>query len=209
MDSLVLKYLAWTLATYGAHLLFALIQVLLCAYLIASGIFALFSIKKEAGWLKKFGVIPPPPSSISTKTIGWLQLALGLALLLPVLVGAPFWFSLIASLISFFLIFYLRKEIKGSGHLARTILAVSAVIVFSLTLWEGTDLISVAKNVSVKAKYWRTYEKDQQEIYDPKAPKKGQMAHDFELADVTGTKTVRLSDFRGEKPVVMVLGSHT
>ncbi len=40
-------------------------------------------------------------------------------------------------------------------------------------------------------------------------PKVGEMAPDFELSDYTGSKTVRLSDFRGEKPVVLLFGSFT
>jgi len=44
---------------------------------------------------------------------------------------------------------------------------------------------------------------------DAGAPKKGDWAPDFELKELDGTTTCRLSDFRGEKPVVLVFGSHT
>ena len=45
--------------------------------------------------------------------------------------------------------------------------------------------------------------------YDAHAPKAGDPAPDFELSDVDGEHSVRLSDFRGKKPVVLVFGSFT
>lgn len=45
--------------------------------------------------------------------------------------------------------------------------------------------------------------------YDPLAPKAGDEAPDFELCDVNGENPVRLSTFRGKKPVALVFGSFT
>jgi peroxiredoxin len=45
--------------------------------------------------------------------------------------------------------------------------------------------------------------------YDARAPKAGDPAADFQLCDVDGQQSVRLSDFRGKKPVVLVFGSFT
>ena len=45
--------------------------------------------------------------------------------------------------------------------------------------------------------------------HDLEAPKVGDAAPDFELQDVTGENPVRLSDFRGRKPVALVFGSYT
>ena len=45
--------------------------------------------------------------------------------------------------------------------------------------------------------------------YSLRAPKKGSIAPDFELCDVKGENLVRLSAFRGDKPVVLVFGSFT
>ena len=45
--------------------------------------------------------------------------------------------------------------------------------------------------------------------YDPLAPKAGDMAPDFELHDLHGEDAVRLSSFRGRKPVALVFGSFT
>ncbi len=47
------------------------------------------------------------------------------------------------------------------------------------------------------------------ERYGPNAPVEGDEAPDFELGDATGKEKVRLSDFRGLRPVVLVFGSFT
>ena len=44
---------------------------------------------------------------------------------------------------------------------------------------------------------------------DRHAPKAGDMAPDFTLTDTTGRDSVTLSDFRDQKPVVLVFGSYT
>jgi hypothetical protein len=44
---------------------------------------------------------------------------------------------------------------------------------------------------------------------EPSAPKAGQEAPDFELQDPSGKKTVKLSDFEGKAPVVLLFGSYT
>jgi len=41
------------------------------------------------------------------------------------------------------------------------------------------------------------------------APAVGQNAPDFALKFLHGEKTIKLSDFKGKKPVVLVFGSYT
>jgi hypothetical protein len=41
------------------------------------------------------------------------------------------------------------------------------------------------------------------------APKAGDLAPDFNLSDISGTESITLSDFRGEKPVALIFGSFT
>ena len=48
-----------------------------------------------------------------------------------------------------------------------------------------------------------------QKKYGPLAPKKGDVAPDFDLMDADGQDRVRLSDFQGKKPVALVFGSFT
>ncbi|MCJ7623600.1 MAG: redoxin domain-containing protein [Anaerolineaceae bacterium] len=47
------------------------------------------------------------------------------------------------------------------------------------------------------------------EKYNALSPKAGDPAPDFELRDVDGENPVRLSEFRGKKPVALIFGSHT
>ena len=51
--------------------------------------------------------------------------------------------------------------------------------------------------------------RDWQERFEPQAPKPGDLAPDFSLRDVDGGHAVRISDFRGKKPVALVFGSYT
>ena len=48
-----------------------------------------------------------------------------------------------------------------------------------------------------------------QQQHDALAPQVGDMAPDFALRDVNGENPVRLSEFRGRKPVALVFGSYT
>ena len=48
-----------------------------------------------------------------------------------------------------------------------------------------------------------------QRQYDALSPKAGDIAPDFELRDATGEHLVRLSEFRGRKPVALMFGSFT
>ncbi len=48
-----------------------------------------------------------------------------------------------------------------------------------------------------------------QKKFDALAPKIGGIAPDFELSDANGENPVRLSDFKGRKPVALIFGSFT
>ncbi len=64
-------------------------------------------------------------------------------------------------------------------------------------------------NFITKTFKYRNKEIAWQKKYDAWAPKKGVIAPDFELYDVSGEHCVHLSDFRGQKPVALVFGSFT
>jgi hypothetical protein len=55
----------------------------------------------------------------------------------------------------------------------------------------------------------RTEGTNWQKHYDAKAHTVGQLAPDFELFDTSGNNSVRLSDYRGIKPVALIFGSFT
>ncbi len=48
-----------------------------------------------------------------------------------------------------------------------------------------------------------------QRRYGHDAPKRGELASEFELWDVSRETLFRLSDFRGKKPVALIFGSFT
>ena len=48
-----------------------------------------------------------------------------------------------------------------------------------------------------------------QRKYDSGAPRLGDSAPDFELRDIQGEDPIRLSSFRGHKPVALIFGSFT
>lgn len=206
MDRMVLEYLIWTGAAYGIQALFAGLQLAICGWLVASGYFLVSPASKEHPRLNKFGVKTPSEKNV---VLGRVLIGVGVALLLPLIPGVPFWISLAATAISFGLIMIVNKQddIKV-GRLARMTLASFAIVVFGLTSWEGRDLVEAAATASVSAAYWRIYEKGVQAEYNPATPKAGDMAPDFEVENLEGTKTVHLSDFKG-KPVAIVFGSHT
>ncbi|MBI2852271.1 MAG: hypothetical protein HYX84_04115 [Chloroflexi bacterium] len=65
------------------------------------------------------------------------------------------------------------------------------------------------RNMVFDAFKYRNQMRSWQKKHDAVAPKAGAMAPDFELRDARGESPVRLSAFRGNKPVALVLGSYT
>ena len=104
---------------------------------------------------------------------------------------------------------YPTEEIKR-GSWARKALIAGAVLVFGFTIWESQDLVRSAASITYKAAYYRKTEVDGwQKTNNPNVPQVGELAPDFELTDVHGQDIVRLSDFRGNRPVVLLFGSFT
>jgi len=56
---------------------------------------------------------------------------------------------------------------------------------------------------------YRKESRNWQKLYDATAPKIGDDAPDFELRDVSSKQSVKLSDYRGKTPVVLIFGSYT
>ncbi|MDH3997976.1 MAG: hypothetical protein OET90_03965 [Desulfuromonadales bacterium] len=213
MDSVVIKYLLWALFSYGLQVSFAVAQVLLCAYLVANGVLQLSSKDQLSKWNGRFGLTLRPQSQKSP-LLGGLMLVAGIALIVPFITGASYWIVVVASFAAFILLLYLAKAMAAQGlrvgRLARSGLTLFAVLVFGLTLWEGGDLIGMAKSVATKAKYWRDKEvAGWQAENNPNAPKVGEMAPDFLLTSQSGAESVQLSALRGKKPVVLIFGSFT
>ena len=75
--------------------------------------------------------------------------------------------------------------------------------------WEREDNLALGVDLISNATEWRNEELDWQLATDRAAPKVGDLAPDFVLEDPDGRVQVRLSDFRGERPVALVFGSYT
>lgn len=72
--------------------------------------------------------------------------------------------------------------------------------------------MSIISEILKEAKFngsYRTRLMAAQKKLDANAPREGDMAPDFTLRDIEGKDSVRLSDFRGKRPVALVFGSFT
>ena len=80
---------------------------------------------------------------------------------------------------------------------AGMLLAAVAVVVAAAQAWQQWQAASAALATPVR-------------VLPPNpAPRVGQMAPDFELSSVDGSQSVRLSSFRGQRPVALVFASLT
>ncbi len=214
MDSMVVKYLLLATVTYGLQLLLSISQIALCLFLIISGLLHLSPNKVLGKKALMLGLVINP--NIQQKA--WLKGLLfitGIALIIP-LFGLSYWIAVAACPVALYCIRMLtsaqhnQKTTSKQGNIARSIVSCAAILVFGFTIWEGKDLIYTGFNVSYKAAYWKSLEVGGwQKDNNPNAPKAGDMAPDFELLDYKGQNKVKLSDFRGKKPVVLVFGSFT
>jgi len=213
MDAMVIKYVGLAWVVYGTHAFLALAQMALCLFLVANGAILLSNRKQLGKWAPRLGLVTNERLGQNT-LYGWLMLGTGAALILP-LFGLPHGFAVIACAVSFYWIKALSSGIdatdrKKTGSLVRKGLMISTVLILGFTIWEGRDLVRTCWDITYKAAYWQMEEvQGWQKMNNPNVPKVGEMASDFELTDVTGTQTVRLTDFRGKRPVVLLFGSFT
>lgn len=213
MDAMVIKYVGLAFIVYGTHAYLAFAQVVLSLFLVANGAILLSNRKQLGKWAQRLGLMKNERHG-QNSLYGWLMLGTGAALILP-LFGLPHWFAIIACPVSFYWIKALASGIdetdrKKTGSLVRKGLMISTVLILGFTIWEGRDLVRACWDITNKAAYWQNKEvHGWQKKNNPNVPKVGETAPNFELTDVTGTQTVRLSDFRGKRPVVLLFGSFT
>ena len=173
--------LVQTVLALGIHGAVATLQAALAVYLVATGAQTL------AAWT------------------GRIRVLLGIGLLLPLLLGVPFVIPLLAILAAGALLLFVQKE----GGLLRRAAIAGLAIVAVFMLWERDDPLDLGVEVITTMAKWRADELDWQQTNDVKAPKVGDLAPDFELQDPSGASAVRLSDFRGKRPVALIFGSYT
>ncbi|MCP5055161.1 MAG: hypothetical protein GY937_00375 [bacterium] len=203
--------LVWTLLVYGLHGAVGVLHTALACCLVAGGILDFFFPGQGGRWIRRLGAVEMDAER--TRRFGALRLLLGLLLFAPFLLGAPAMVSLIAGIGAFLLLLLVEQGLSESdrspGRFVRLGAIGFAAVASLFMLWEGEDNLTLGADLLLHAEEWRNEELDWQLSMDPKSPKVGDIAPDFELQDPDGNVQVRLSDFRGKRPVALVFGSYT
>ena len=201
----------WLVLAYLIHLAMVFAQAGLALFLIVSGAHGLLPPDRYTWPLRRLGKawIGAPHARL----YGGIGIVLGVLLLLPFLLGVPFWISLLACLGALGLLVHLERrtpaEARRPGRFTRGSAIGFAALVAAFMLWEREDNVALGVELLTTSEKWRSEEVAWQTASDRNSPKAGDLAPDFELQDPTGTTTVRLSDFRGKRPVGLVFGSYT
>ncbi|MAE96641.1 MAG: hypothetical protein CL910_18490 [Deltaproteobacteria bacterium] len=184
-----------TALAMGIHGAVALLQLGLAVFLAMSGLRGLL------------------PSALGARPLAAFRLVLAILLLAPLLLGAPFFLSLLGGFgVLGLLVFVARQGLAGggrSGRLLRHASIPAAVAFVAFSLWEAEDPLLLSVALVSNTQEWREHELDWQLDNDGRAPKVGDLAPDFQPQDPSGATAVRLSDFRGKRPVALVFGSYT
>lgn len=205
------KNLIWTMVVYLFHGGFVFLQTSLACFLLGTGVHNLFAPDLDRTWLRKIGSIGV--AGPWARAFGSARIALGFLILAPIALSTIAAVSLVATLGALvFLIVLERKFLDADGiegRLIRRTAIVFAAISALFMVWEGEDNLVLGADLLVHSTKWRNQEVSWQQTLDPKSPKVGDLAPDFELQDPDGKVQIRLSDFRGKRPVALVFGSYT
>ena len=206
-----LSDLIWTLAVYVLHGVIVFLHMSLAAFLLGTGTHNLLLPQRDGIWLRRLGATGIGGSR--RRVFGAVRIALGLLLLAPVAVAAPMGASLLAGIGAFVLLLVAERQIPAAdrprGRLVRRSAITFAAVASLFMLWESEDNLVLGADLLLHSMEWRNEEVAWQRSLDPKSPKLGDLAPDFELQDPEGNVRVRLSDFRGNRPVALVFGSYT
>jgi hypothetical protein len=187
-------------------------QSMVVAVLVVSGVANFFSATSTNTWLRRASLLREL-SPDETRIFGVGQSVLGALLLLPLVLGAPYWLTLLAlaGTMALFVAYKRRLDVPQSrpGLLMNGVLLLFPALLICVTLYERADMLEASYRVFGGAVKQRTEAVRWQAEHDPSAPSVGEMAVDFELSDPSGTHTVRLFEQIGEKPVALIFGSHT
>jgi hypothetical protein len=196
----------------GIHVAMVFVQASLAVFLIGSGAHSLFLGDRETPTLlRRLGVTPI--AGPEARGHGASRVGLGILLGLPLLAGVSFLVSLLASSLALGLLVIvegrLPRDAGRPGLLARRTAIAFAAVTAAFIGWEREDALDLGVELLRTGQEWRSHEVAWQLANDAKAPKVGDLAPDFELQDPSGNTVVRLSDFRGKRPVALVFGSYT
>ena len=205
----------WVLVGYLIHVLLSVFQGVLAGVLMVSGAANLFT--KGAPPLKKLlrffgGGIDFPIAS--NQRMGFIQLALGIALVLPFLLNISYLVSLLAALIAVIYLAGFEYRLMQRPNLAAKFFALSyivfAVLISGFSLYEGHDNLKFGIETAFKAKKHRDAEIAWQLSSDPHSPKVGDMAPNFTLTSIDGESELQLKSLLNQgKPVVLFFGANS
>ncbi len=189
------------------HVFFVVLEVAVALHFLTHGIVMLRAGDPTPRWGRLGMLTPDAPWSESR--LGGAQCALGVAILLPGVLGAPTALSALALVAAVVVLWRLGARASDAGHTLRRLVIASAAAVFGFLVFEGEDPARQTRELATKAIQWRHHELGWQLAHDVDSPKAGDLAPDFELHDPSGEHAVRLSTFRGKRPVALVFGSYT
>jgi len=203
--------LVWTMLVYLLHGAIVFLQASLACFLLATGAHNLLMPGLDRNWLRKLGAIGI--GDPRTRFSGGVRIAFGLLMLAPIAFDAPVGPSLIGALGALAFLIVLERQIldaeRRRGRFVRRAAIAFAAVSALFMIWEGEDNLVLGADLLLHSMEWRNEEVAWQNSLDPKSPKVGDLAPDFELQDPAGKIRVRLSDFRGKRPVALVFGSYT
>ena len=203
--------LLWTMVAYLIHGVVVFTQVSLACFLIARGANGVLRPDGAGLWPRRLGATGG--AGPNARVFGALRILLGGLLFAPLTLGAPMGISLAASLGAFALLLWTERQLpiasRPEGRFVRRSAIGFAAAAAVFMMWEREDNLALAADVILPAVEWRNEELGWQLELDPQSPKLGHLAPDFELQSPDGVTQVRLSDFRGKRPVALVFGSYT
>ena len=193
----------WMGLGYGLHLLALAVQLSLAAYLSARAVGSVLRRPDSAG---NHPTRPGPHIGAAV-----LPFLIAVALVLPLAAGISSLMSVGACLAGIILLVrqHRLEPSPATVPLARQAAALFVAATALFMLWEREDNLVLGYELFSQVIAWRNHEMDWQRTNDPRSPKVGDVAPDFSLQGPGGTKMVKLSDFRGHRPVALIFGSYT
>ncbi|OUR94896.1 hypothetical protein A9Q81_14095 [Gammaproteobacteria bacterium 42_54_T18] len=196
---------------YSTHGILAGIQLGLGLAMFFSSVINLLH-KDGASWLSHLG-FTNNLSNEHKRHFGTLQLIIASLLCLPLIVDVPFLVSLLTFIsVAIVYIIYHRQTLsrsQTSGTLSRYAVVVFAIVATTFATYEHSSPLQAMRYIAQDVMTYRPLEQNWQNEFDINAPKAGQQAVEFSLLQSDGKTTSHLSDFLGEKPVVLFLGANS
>ncbi len=196
---------------YSTHGALAGIQLGLGLAILFSSVINLLQ-KDGITWLNHLGFINNLPNE-HKRNVGIIQLALATLLCLPLVIDLPFFVSLLTFIcVAVVYITYQRLwalHSQTTGTLSRYAVVVFAIVATTFSVYEHNSPLQAMRYIAQDVMTYRPLEQSWQNEFDINAPKSGQQAVEFSLLHSDGKTTSQLSDFLGEKPVVLFLGANS